>query len=134
MLQTTDAKIQEEVKENFFADTTQLVKDHINDRILLMRLNAGKKVAKVGSGLITGLAIGTIGFLFIIFFSFALGYFLGELLGDIAAGFGIVAGIYLLVLLIIMYAGKKMLRDKLTDKLIDLSFEKNNEEEDEDGK
>lgn len=89
--------------EKLFAD----VKDYVDTRLELSKLQAVEQGSKLASA-------ATVGFLLLIFFgliiffaSTALAYYLGQRLGDIALGFLSVAGIYF-VLSVILYAGRKV--------------------------
>jgi hypothetical protein len=88
--------------EKLFGD----VKDYIDTRLELSKLQAVEQGSKLASA-------ATVGFLLLIFFgliiffaSTAFAYYLGQKLGDIALGFLSVAGIYL-VLALILFAGRK---------------------------
>ena len=124
---TTQNSIDE--KESFFEESSRLFKEHIDDRILLMRFKLSQKISKFGSSLISGLLIGVFAFMFTLFVSITLAYFIGQWLDNIALGFAIVSGIFLISLLLIIFIFKKPLRSKLTDMLINLSFEKKDDDD-----
>ena len=86
--------------ENYFDDTYELVKKYVDDKLLLIKIQAAKKTAKIISKVIL-IFIATILFLFIILFlGFMLAYFFAEKMNSNFYGFGVVAGIYTLLLVL----------------------------------
>jgi hypothetical protein len=89
-----------------FADIVTDLKAYTNTRLQLIRLEAVSKITEIGSELFSSLALGLIGFLFILFFSLMAGFYLAAYFKEYYIGFGIVAGFYLLIGLI-MYVFRK---------------------------
>lgn len=113
-----------EQKENFFTETKESVKQYINDRILLIKLQAIKKVSSLGGSIVSAVLMLIVGLFLLVFVSITLGFFLSSLLHNYTAGFGIVAGIYLILFIIILTAGKKIVGNKITESIIQNSFKK----------
>lgn len=99
-------------------DAVEDLKEYVDLRMQLIRLNITEKISFVLANLLsTGAAVIFL-ILFFIFGSFALSYALGNLLDNTAAGFGVIAGVYLLTAIIILWVSKRSLRNNLVDKFI----------------
>ena len=109
---------------NFFTETVDSLKQYVNDRITLIRLQAIEKVSTVAAGVASGIVLSVLGLFFLVFLSITLGFLFASWLGSNAAGFGIVAGIYLLLIIIIVVFGKKIFGNLVTKKIIQNSFKK----------
>ncbi len=116
--------MKEETNPNYFQDTKSKVKQYIQQRLLLFRLQATEKVSKIAAAIITTILMAVIGIFFLIFISIAAGLWLGEILNSYAAGFGIVTAVYLLLLLFVIFGLKKMLQNTFINKLIQLFHKK----------
>ena len=104
---------------NYFKDTKKKIKQYIDQRILLLRLQATKKISNITAGFVTAVAIVIIALLLIIFASFTAGYWLAEITGSFAAGFGIVALFYLIIFLFVIFFLRKILRNFFINKFIE---------------
>jgi membrane protein YdbS with pleckstrin-like domain len=104
---------------NYFQDTKKKIKQYIDQRILLLRLQATKKISNITAGLVTVVVIVIVALLLIIFASFTAGYWLAEITGSLAAGFGIVALFYLIVFLFVILFLRKILRNFFINKFIE---------------
>jgi hypothetical protein len=118
--------------ENIFAHLQQLteeVKEYVNIRISLVKLN----IAEVASGLVANTMatlITAVIFLFFLFFaSTGLALFLSALIGNLYAGFLIVAGLYLVVGLIIWFSRDRLLRMPIMNAIIRQLFGQENKHE-----
>ncbi len=109
---------------NYFQETKLKINEYIKRRILLMRLQAADKAARIASGLITAIVIIIIALFVVIFASFAAGYWLAGLTGSLAEGFGIVAVFYLLVFLFVVFFLRRVSRNFFVDKFIKLIYKK----------
>ncbi len=94
------------------------LKEYIDAKIALAKLNLAEKSSKILSNVIATMIVGIIFLFFIFFSSFALGYFLGQKLNNIYFGFLIVAGIYLLLGLIIWFGRERILRVPIMQSII----------------
>ncbi|HVX27491.1 MAG TPA: phage holin family protein [Parafilimonas sp.] len=111
-------------EQNFFKDTKQKLEQYIQQRILLLRLQATEKISKIASAIITSILL-VIVLLFVLFFaSITAGFWLSDLTNSLIAGFGIVALFYLLVFLFIIIFLRKILQSMFINKLIRLFHKK----------
>ncbi|MEO8710828.1 MAG: phage holin family protein [Parafilimonas sp.] len=110
---------------NYFQDTKIKIKQYIDQRILLLRLQTTKKVSNITAVMVTAIFVVLIALLLIIFASFCAGYWLSEITGSLAAGFGIVALFYLIVFLFVIFFLRKILRNFFINKFIEF-FNKSN--------
>src|SRR3954471_18195492 len=113
-----------EQESNFFTDTINLLKQYINDRITLIKLQSIEKISTLAASIAAGVTLALLGLFFLIFFSITLGFLFASWLDSNTAGFGIVAGIYLLLIIIIVVFGKKIFGNLITKKIIQNSFKK----------
>jgi membrane protein YdbS with pleckstrin-like domain len=111
-------------RKNFFEETRELATKYVDDRILLIKLQAAEKAAAFSSMLVKAILIGVIGFFIVAIISFLLGYYLSLWTDSVLIGFGVVVLIYVVLLFILLYAHKKYLHASLTDKVIELFFKK----------
>lgn len=114
----------EEKEQDFFKDTTTRLKQYVQQRILLIRLQATDKVSRIASAIITAVLLIIIGLFLLIFASITLGLWLASLTGSLIAGFGIVALLYLVVFLFVIIFLKKILQNVFINKLIQLLHKK----------
>lgn len=95
----------QELKENIQAykqSTTEYVK-----------LNIYSKVVKGAISLITGLIVGFVGLIVLLFLSVAVAIVISNALDSPSAGFFIVAGFYILLIVLFFVFGKKMLQKSI---------------------
>lgn len=111
-------------EQDFFKDTKQKLQQYIQQRILLLRLQATDKVSRIASTIITSVLIVVVGLFLLIFASITAGLWLASITGSLIAGFGIVALFYLVVFLFIIIFLKKMLQNLFINKLIRLFHKK----------
>ena len=109
---------------NYFKDTTRKLKQYIQQRILLLRLQATEKVSRIAATLITFIVIIVIALFLLIFGSITAGYWLADLTGSFTTGFGIVALFYLVVFLFVLFFLRKILQNFFINKLIHLFHKK----------
>jgi hypothetical protein len=109
---------------NFFTDTIDLIKQYINNRITLIKLQSIEKISTLAASIASGVILAVLGLFFLIFLSITLGFLFSNWLDSRTAGFGIVAGIYLLLIIIIVVFGKKIFGNLITKKIIQNSFKK----------
>ena len=105
-------------KPNFFTETKNLFQSYLGDRMTLVKLQIVEKVSVMAAAVISGVLLLVFVLYFLMFFSFAAGYFFGHLVHSNAWGFAIVAGIYFLLILIVIFFGKKLFGNAITHKLI----------------
>jgi cytochrome c biogenesis protein CcdA len=108
---------------------TDHIKDYINTRIDLIKLQLAEKTSKIIAGFIAGITVAIIFLMFFLFVNISIAYLLGEWIGRIWAGFLIVSGLYLFLGIFIWTARNKLIRIPIMNKLIEVLF--NNDKEDE---
>lgn len=91
---------------------------YLDTRIDLVRLEAQEKVKNVFVSSVHGVALGVLGFLFIIFGSIYLGLALNDVLDSPSAGFGLVAALYLLLAVLFFVGIDKKIFQGVADKLL----------------
>jgi len=116
--------------ENIFNKLQQLseeVKDYVNLRIDLVKLNIAETTSKVISNVAATLIAALIFLFFLFFASTGLALFLSAVIGNSYSGFLIVAGLYLVVGLIIWYARGKLIQIPVMNAIIRQLFANNEE-------
>jgi len=99
-------------------DFTEDVKDYLNLRMQIIRLNITEKVSTALSGMISGSILVILYLLTFLFTFTALAFWLGNLLNHVAAGFACVAG-FSFLLAIIFRIRLRNFKSKLADKFIE---------------
>ncbi len=107
-------------------ELTNNLSKYINTNYELIKLEAADQASELISSMISGIILGVVGFLFILFVSFGLGYFLSAMLEKTYLGFELVAGFYLLLGIILILSRKKMIEKPLRNKMIRKMLYKNN--------
>lgn len=97
---------------------TEDVKDFAITNYEIVKLEATERASTFGSGLMSGVIIGMVGFMFLLVLSLGIGFFISELLGNSYIGFMLLAGFYLLVGLVLYLGRKKMLIEPFRDQII----------------
>lgn len=126
----------EENKKEFFEDTYELFTEYVDDRMLLLKIQAAEKSGKLMSAFITMAVVALFTFFILLFASIMGGYYFAEITGSTFYGFSIIAGIYIFLLLAFLLINKKILSRYIIDLVIKIFFEKsavetdlNNEDE-----
>lgn len=91
---------------------------YLDTRIDLVRLETQEKVKGVFVSTVHGVALGVLGFLFVIFGSIYLGFALNQALESPSAGFGIVAALYLVLAVLFAVGVDKKVFQGVADKLL----------------
>ncbi len=110
-------------KENFFVEMKEMVEEYAEDRILLLKLQATEKAARVSSSLFLGVVVGALGLVVFMIASFIAGYYLSMAVNSYPGGFAILGGIYLLLILLVIYIHKKYTGKIVADKVVKFSFD-----------
>jgi hypothetical protein len=122
---TTTTKATSTKEEASYIDETKSrLKQYIDQRILLFRLQATKKASRIASTLITIVVISLTGLFLLIFGSITLACWLGSITGSLTAGFGLVALLYLIIFLLAVFILKKVLQNFFINKFIHLFHKK----------
>lgn len=101
-----------------------LLKDYIEKRLSLVKLEITENSANIMSIVIYILLILGLGLCFLAFLGIGLGLLLGSFLGNYAYGLLLMAGIFLLGLLVVIYSKINIL-GTLKNKLITMIFNEN---------
>ena len=91
---------------------------YLDTRIDIIKLETQEKVKNAFVGTVHGVALGLLGFLFIIFGSIYLGLALNQALNSSSAGFGLVAALYLVLAVIFFVGVDKKIFQGIADKLL----------------
>lgn len=91
---------------------------YLDTRIDLVRLEAQEKAKNIFVSSVHGVALGVLGFLFVIFGSIYLGLLLNDVLDSPSAGFGLVAALYLLLAILFVVGVDKKIFQGVADKLL----------------
>jgi uncharacterized RDD family membrane protein YckC len=105
------------------------VKEYLNARIELVKLNVAEKSSEAMANVIAGVFVALVFFLFILFAGIALSIGLGAWIGNRWLGFLIVSLLYLVICLIIWFARGKIIRLPIMNAIIKQLF-RNDDEED----
>ena len=122
-----------EKEPDYFIESKEKIKQYIQDRLLLFKLDMVEKTSKLVSVMFIGLLLTILSFFIILFLSFMAGYYFASLTNSLYLGFGIVCGFYLLLLVFIIVAGKRMLHTYITNTVIETIFDQTADNEEEDG-
>lgn len=104
---------------------TDDLEKYVKTNYELIKLETTKSVADISSGLMSGILVGAMGFLSLIFIGLSGGYYLSQLLEDYSLGFGIIAGFYFLVAMILLLSRKSMIEKPLKNIIIKKTFNAN---------
>ncbi|MCW3110176.1 MAG: phage holin family protein [Segetibacter sp.] len=109
-------------KDGFFVQVKEMVEDYVDDRVLLLKLQATEKAAKASSTLFIGVVITFISLILFMIISFIAGYYLSQAVNSYPGGFAILAGIYVLLIIILLYVHKKFTSKMIIDSVIKFSL------------
>ncbi|MDQ6812118.1 MAG: hypothetical protein M3040_00030 [Bacteroidota bacterium] len=110
-------------KDGFFVQVKDMVEEYIDDRMLLLKLQATEKAAKASSTLFLGVVITFISLILFMIISFIAGYYLSQAVHSYPGGFAILAGIYVLLIFFLVYLHKKYTGKIIIDSIIKFSFD-----------
>jgi prolipoprotein diacylglyceryltransferase len=110
-------------KEGFFVEIKEMVEDYVEDRLLLLKMQATEKAAKVSAVAFITLLVGFISLLLFMIISFIAGYYLSQLVNSYPGGFAILGAIYLLIILLLLYIHKRYTAKIISDKVVKFSFD-----------
>lgn len=119
-------------KPDFFADSKLAVENYVENRLLLLKLQAVEKISKLSSAMFSGLLIAVISFFIILFLSMMAAWYFGEILDNVFLGFAIITGFYILLLIVLLVFRKKLLEKSITNTVINIFFEQTHEHDDND--
>jgi hypothetical protein len=104
-------------------EITDDLRAYLDTNIKLIKLEAASNASEIGSGMISGIILGVVGLLFLLFLSLATAVYLSNFFDSNLLGIAAVSGFYL-VLGLGMFLGRKKLfiaplRNMITRKIFD---------------
>jgi len=111
------------MEKSFFADIKEQLEEYVEDRLLLLKLQATEKAAKASSVVVVIIAVLFLSLLVCMVITFIAGYYLSAAVGSYGGGFGILAGIYVLLIFLLVYIHKRYTGKMISDKVVKFSFE-----------
>lgn len=114
----------QEKNDNFFTETRKELEQYIQDRLLLLKLQATEKTARLVALLFVVLMISLLGFFVLIFLSVMAGVYFSTSTNNLYTGFGIVTGFYLVLLLVFVFC-RKWISKQVINIVIRIFFDKN---------
>ncbi len=99
-------------------DLTEDIKDYLNLRMQIMRLNVTEKISVALAGAITGTIVIVLYLLVLLCITIAFALWLGTFFNNMIIGFLCVGGIYLIIAVLIRRISQRSFKSKLTDKFI----------------
>ena len=109
---------------SFFSESREQIEQYIQDRILLLKLQAAEKAARLSGLLFTGIVLALLSFFVLLFISMMGGYFFASITGSLYSGFGIVAAFYLLLFVLIVRFRKVLIQNWVANTIVKIFFEK----------
>jgi hypothetical protein len=110
-------------KDGFFVQVKEMVEDYVDDRVLLLKLQATEKAAKASSTLFIGAVVAFISLILFMIISFIAGYYLSQAVNSYPGGFAILGAIYVLLIFVLLYLHKKVTGKMIIDSIIKFSFD-----------
>lgn len=119
-----------ETQEQFFKESGEKIQEYVQDRLLLVKLQAVEKISKLVAVMFAVLVVAVLVFFISLFLSIMAGYYFAEITGSMYLGFGIVAAIYIILLVTLIALRKSVLERMITNTVINILFEDKNQEDD----
>lgn len=113
----------ETVKHGFFAEVKDIAEQYVNDRILLIKLEASERIATVVSKTYIFIPILLLSILILAIITFLGGYYLSVWLGAYWAGFGIMLLLYVGLIFLLLYLHKTSMKKAVANKVVKSIFE-----------
>lgn len=118
----------EEANDDFFTESKKELEQYVQDRILLLKLQASEKTARLVALLFSMLIIALLVFFILLFLSTMTGYYFAGITGSLYAGFGIVAAFYVCILILLIITRKRFDK-KIINAVIRIFFDKTDEDD-----
>ncbi len=117
-----------EIEKTFFTDVQQRIERYVQDRMLLLKLQAAEQAAEFSPKLILGVVLSFIGFFIVLFASILLGNYLTMITGSFYIGFGIILFLYVLLFILVIVLYKKHFKKIITNQVVKMFFSGTKEE------
>lgn len=121
-----------ENQSDYFDESYELVKKYTEERLLLLKIQAAKKAAKLTSKVIFIFIVAILLFFVIMFLGLMLSYYFAEKLHSNFYGFSIVAGLYFTLLLLFVIIYKAYFSGRIMDMVTGIFFENDPNDTDDD--
>jgi hypothetical protein len=118
----------QEKHDNFFTESRKELEQYIQDRLLLLKLQATEKTARLVALLFVVLMVSLLGFFVLVFLSVMAGVYFSTTTNSLYTGFGMVTGFYLVLLLTFLFC-RKWISKQVINIVIRIFFDKNEENE-----
>lgn len=112
---------------DFFVNAKDELKQYLQDRLLLVKMQATEKGSRLISTLVVGMLGALLFFFILLFLSLVAGFVFSSLFNNFYIGFGIIAGFYLLLGTVFVLM-RKRITQFLIDMIIRIVFDRNEEE------
>jgi hypothetical protein len=112
-----------EKDSDYFDETYELVKKYTEERLLLLKIQAAKKTAKITSKVIFIFIVAILLFFVVMFLGLMLSYYFAEKLNSNFYGFSIVAGMYFTLLLLFIILFRAYFSGRIMDMVTGIFFE-----------
>jgi pheromone shutdown protein TraB len=99
------------------------IESYIQTNAELLKLEATARTVAIGSGIISGILLGSIAVIILFFASFAAAIYLSNVIHNNYSGFLIMTGIYSLLLTVLLIGRKRMVEIPLRNLIIRKVFE-----------
>jgi len=110
--------------EDFFTKSKQSVKEYMEDRLLLAKLQLVDHISKFVGSVATIIISVMLSLIFLILIAITGGLLFAKLTGDLTSGFAIMSGVVLLLILIVVVALKKRIQSRVVHSLLQKIFKK----------
>lgn len=110
-------------KPGFFVEIKEMMDDYVENQVLLLKLQATEKAAKLSSSLFLVLIITFFSLVIFMIISFIAGYYLSQLVHSYPGGFAILGALYIILMYLIISVHKKFTSKKIEDQVVKFAFE-----------
>lgn len=104
-------------------ETVEYAKQYVDQQKQLVKLDVAEKSAQIISSAVTGVVMGVVGLMVLLFASLALAFFLGDVFDSIALGFLVVTLIYAIVALVVNAMKRKLVTNPVLSAVITKFFD-----------
>ena len=110
-------------------ETVEYAKQYVDQQKQLIKLDVAEKSAQLISSAVTGVVLGVVGLLILLFASFTLAYFLADAWDNLALGFLSVTLIYVVVALVVNAMKRKWITNPVLSSVITKFFDDSNNDD-----
>ena len=110
-------------------ETVEYAKQYVDQQKQLIKLDVAEKSAQLISSAVTGVVLGVVGLLILLFASFTFAYFLADAWDNLALGFLSVTLIYVVVALVVNAMKRKWITNPVLSSVITKFFDDSNNDD-----